>query len=116
MNEINISKFTAAKLLEKYYDYHYCDLVDVKVKPKIEQNDLYMIVKIVSTLNHKKIIERIILNEGQIKNLIAEYLEINYCSVEDINYEPYFHNLSIRYYGDLNLSYKKGFMKRKEVI
>ena len=37
MNEINISKFTAAKLLEKYYDYHYCDLVDVKVKPKIEQ-------------------------------------------------------------------------------
>lgn len=116
MQEKNISKYTAAKLIEKYYQYHFCDLISVKAKPKIENNDLYILVKIQSVLNHRKIVEKIILNEGQIKNILMDYLEINYCSVDDISYEPYFHNLNIRYNGSLNLEPKKGFIKMKRVI
>lgn len=116
MQESIISKFTTAKLLEKYYRYHYCDLVNVKVKPKVEQNDLYMIVRLQSTLNHKKVVEKEILNEGQIKKLLTDYLEINYCTVESIDYEPYFHNLNIKYDGDFNLETKKSFVKMKRVV
>ena len=115
MKEASISKYTVAKLIKRYYEMHYYNLINVSVKPKLEQNDLYMIVKLQSVLNHKKIVEKNILNEGQIKNIIMEFLEINYCSVKDINYEPYFHNLNIKYDGSLDLEPKKGFMKIKRV-
>lgn len=116
MNNINISKHTAAKIVKSYYLYHYYDLVDVKVKPKIVQNDLYMIVRIQSVVNHKKIVEIETINEGQIYYAISEYMKLRNCDIKNIIYEPYFHNLLIDYDGDFTIENKKGFMKKKGAI
>lgn len=101
MNEMTISRFTAAELIKEYYEYHYFDLVNVKVKPKLEGNDLCMKVKIISVLNHKRLVENITLNQGQITTLLNDYMEINYCKIHKITFEPYFHNINIKYSGEI---------------
>lgn len=100
MNEMTISRFTAAIMLTEYYKYHYYGLVDAKVKPKVENNDLYMKVKLSSKINHKRIVEHITLNQGDISNLLSDYMELYCCKVNSITYEPYFHNLCINYTGE----------------
>lgn len=101
MNKINISRYTAAKMVHDYMVFHYCNTVDVKIKPKLEGNDLTMIVKMKSVLNNKKIVETRILNEGQIALELKDYFKIKGCRIENIVFEPYFHNISIDYEGEL---------------
>ena len=101
MKEMTISMYTAAKMLCDYYKCYYFNEVDVKVKPKKENNDLYMIVKIISVVNHKKIVEKYTLNQGEIANKLSDYMEMNYCKAESITFEPYFHNINIKYFGEL---------------
>lgn len=110
MNRISISRYTAAKMVHEYMEYHYCGTIDVKIKPKLEENDLTMIVKMKSVINNKKITEIRVLNEGQIADELTDYFELKGCSVNNIMFEPYFHNISIEYEGELNLN-KKPFKK-----
>lgn len=117
MNEINISRFTASNIVKEYYEDYYSDMVNIKVKTKLENNDLLMIVKKQTKLNGKNISLTDTINEGQISNIIKKYMEQQGCYVDDIIFEPYFHNLNIRYHGnEFNLKEKRGFMKIKEAI
>lgn len=117
MNEINISRFTASKIVKKYYEEYYSNMVHIEVKTKLENNDLLMIIKKKSKLNKKIISLTETINEGKISTIIKEYMENKNCHIENIMYEPYFHNLNIRYNGEFNLlENKKGFIKIKEAI
>lgn len=115
MNEINISRFTASNIVKKYYEEYYSNMVNIEVKTKLENNDLLMVIKKKSKLNNKTITLTETINEGKISSIIKEYMEKRNCNIENILYEPYFHNLNIRYTGEFNLvEKKKGFMKIKE--
>ena len=115
MNEINISRFTASNIVKKYYEEYYSNMVNIEVKTKLENNDLLMVIKKKSRLNKKMITLTETINEGKISSIIKEYMKKRNCKIESILYEPYFHNLNIRYTGEFNLvEKKKGFMKIKE--
>ena len=115
MNEINISRFTASNIVKKYYEEYYSNMVNIEVKTKLENNDLLMVIKKKSKLNNKTITLTETINEGKISSIIKEYMKKRNCNIENILYEPYFHNLNIRYTGEFNLvEKKKGFMKIKE--
>ena len=102
INEMTISKHTAAKIVKKCLTEYYNDMVSIKVKPKLENNDLTMIVKKQSNLNGKSISTTETINQGEITNIIKNY----YDNVVDTIFEPYFHNLTIRYYGRISLNKK----------
>ena len=113
MNRINISRHTAAKMIHEYMIYHYCGTVNVRIKSKLEENDLTMIVKLKSVFNNKRITEIKVLNEGQIADELKDYFEMKGCTVDNIVFEPYFHNISIDYDGELNIKkYEKKVLKR----
>lgn len=115
MNRINISRFTAGKIVKKYYEQYYSNMVNIKVKTKLENNDLLMIIKKESKLNGRIMTSTEIINEGKVSSIIKEYMEKRECYIENISFEPYFHNLDITYNGKFNLvEKKKGFMKIKK--
>lgn len=87
----------ASKIIKKYYEDYYDNLVSIKVKPKTEFNDLYMIVKKQSNINGKKITENMVIHEWQIFAIIKQYYEKRNYEVYNINYEYYFHNIHITY-------------------
>lgn len=113
MKEINISRYRALNIVKKYYEEYYDNMVNIKVKQKLRNNDLTMIVKKQTRLNGKSITTIEIINEGQISNVIRKYMEKNMCYVDNIIFEPYFHNLNIRYHGNEFKIYesKKGYEK-----
>lgn len=112
MKEVTISRYTASKIIKKYLEEYYNGFVNIKTKTKIKDNDLYVLVKKVSRLNHKKISEIEAYNERQIYNIIKEYMETKGCEVENILYEPSFNNLKIRFRGRLNLNNKVKLLKK----
>lgn len=115
MNEINISMFTASNIVKKYYEESFSNIAKIEVKPKLENNDLLMVIKNKTKVNNKTIIVSETINEGKISSIIKEYMKKRNCYIENIMYEPYFHNLNIRYNGEFNLvEKKKGFMKIKK--
>lgn len=115
MNEINISRFTASKIVKKYYEEYYSNMVNIEVKTKLENNDLLMIIKKKSKLNKKLITITDTINEGKISSIIKEYMKKRECYIENIMIEPYFHNLNIRYNGEFSLEENKNnFMKIKK--
>jgi Glu-tRNA(Gln) amidotransferase subunit E-like FAD-binding protein len=117
MNEINISRFTASRIVKEYYEEYYFNMVNIKVKPKLENNDLIMIVKKQTKLKGKNISLTETITEGKISNIIKEHMEKKECYINNIIFEPYFHNLNIRYNGnEFNFMNKKGFMKIKDAI
>ena len=114
MNEINISRFTASKIVKEYYEEYYSNMVNIEVKTKLENNDLLMTVNKKSKLNKKIINITETNNEGKITTIIKEYMKKRECYIENIIIEPYFHNLNIRYNGEFNLEEKRNnFMKIK---
>ena len=102
IQEKTISRFTAAKIVKKCLTEYYSDMVNIKVKSKLENNDLTMIIKKQSNLNGKVISTTEVINQGEITQIIKNY----YDNVVDTMFEPYFHNLIIRYYGRINLNKK----------
>ena len=117
MNEISISKFTAANIVKDYYEDYYSNIVNIKVIPKLVNNDLLMVVKKNSKLNGTTISLTDIINEGQISSIIKEHMKKNNCEIESIMYEPYFHNLNIRYSGEFKLKEnKKVFIKLRGAV
>lgn len=115
MKEVNFSRFTASKIVKQYLEDYYDNIVKVKVKIKLENNDLYFIVKRISKLNSKKIVNKIVLNERDISYIIKQYLKSNERNIYNVSTVPYFHNLNIMYSGkDIQLTVKKGFVKLKE--
>ena len=116
MKEKTISMHTAAKMLCDYFKSYYYDEVKVKVKPYVENNDLYMKVITISVLKHKRVIERKILNQGEIAKKLSDYMDMNFCKLEDITFERYFHNINIKYSGELeNIDSMKPSVKLKRV-
>lgn len=111
--ELNISKNTASKIVKEYYTNYYDGMVNIKTKAKIENNDLYITLKKQTSLNGKNISLTETLTEGQISNVIKEYMEEQECYVDNIMFEPYFHNLNIRYHGNefMMKRNKKGYEK-----
>ena len=45
MKEVHISRYSAAKIVKKYYEEYYDNIVNIRVKQKLENNDLIMIVR-----------------------------------------------------------------------
>lgn len=112
MNEINISRFTASNIVKKYYQEYYSNMVNIEVKTKLENNDLLMMIKKKSRLNKKIITLTETINEGKISSIIKEYMKKRECYIENIMFEPYFHNLNIRYHGnEFDLENKRGMEK-----
>lgn len=107
MKEQIISKFRAAKLVQKYYTFHYYDLVDVKTKIRMKGNKMFLDVKMISIVNHKKIVESITIDEAEILSTICDYMDVHCCKVHNINFEPNFHNVNIKYEGDFDFDIKK---------
>jgi hypothetical protein len=102
IREITISRFTASKIIKQYLEEYYSNMVNIKVKTKIENNDLTMIIKKQSKLNGKTILLTEKINQAEITNMIKNY----YDNVVDTIFEPYFHNLIIRYYGRISINKK----------
>ncbi|MBP3461410.1 MAG: hypothetical protein J6K21_03265 [Bacilli bacterium] len=113
MKEVNISRYSAAKIVKKYYEEYYDNIVNIRVKQKLENNDLIMIVRKQTKLNGKNISLIETINEGEVSNIIKKYMEKNMCYIDNIIFEPYFHNLNIRYHGEEFKIYenKKGYEK-----
>ncbi len=114
MNEINISRFKAAQIVKKYYEEYYSNMVNIDVKPKLENNDLVILVKKKSRLNKKIISLTEKINEGKIIEIIKKYMQKRDCYIENIMIEPYFHNLNIRYNGEFNLEEKRNYFIKKK--
>lgn len=102
IKETTISRFTASKIVKKYLEDYYNNMVNIKVKSKLENNDLTMIIKKQSKLNGKNISLTETINQGEIEKIIKNY----YNNVIDIIFEPYFHNLVVRSYEKINLNDK----------
>lgn len=113
MNEINISRYTASNIVKEYLKNYYSNIVTIKVKSKLENNDLIMVVKKQSKLRGRNITITENLNEGKISDIIKKYMEMNNCFIDNIMFEPYFHNLNIRYHGNKFeiFNNKKGYEK-----
>lgn len=110
--EKNISKHTANKIVKEYFNEYYNEMVNIKTKVKMEGNDLLIIVKKITKINNKNVVKTEILNEGKISNIIREYMAKEDCIVDNIIFEPYFHNLNIRYHGnEFELHNKKEMTK-----
>ena len=116
MQEIRISKVTASKIIKDYFNFHFYNKVGVKIKSKIKDNHIYMIVNLQILVDNKRTNENRILTETQIAEIIEEYLTISSCDVQDVKYEPELHTFNIKYDGDYVEKYKKIYIKKKEVI
>lgn len=111
--EINISKFTASRLIKQYYEDYYNYMVTIKVKPRIIKNKLFIYVKKSTSLKGKNILETEKLNQRDISIIIHDYMKEKGTLIKSVSYESKFRNLRINYYGndfELNEN-KKGYQK-----
>ena len=111
--EISISKFTASRLVKQYYENYYNDMVSIKTKAKIENGKLVITVKKQTNLNRRNILLIEKLGQKEISTIIHDYMLEKSCLIRSISFEPHFHNLHIKYYGnDFDLANnKKGYQK-----
>lgn len=100
MNEINITKKKAMEIIKEYYIEDYDNMINIKVEDDSKQKDLVMKVTKQSKLRGKNIVNTDIIYEGQISEYIKKYMEKHNCFVDNIIFDPYFHNLNIRYHGE----------------
>lgn len=114
--EVNISRYTANKIVKDYYNDYYDNIVNIKTKIKLNNDGLSIIVKKYTKLNKKAIYLTETINEEKISFIIKEYMKKYDCYIDNIIFEPYFYNLNIRYHGNnfnFNLNNKK---KREKVL
>lgn len=110
MKEINFSRYIASKIVKQYLEDYYGNMVKIKVKTKLENNDLSMIVKESSKLNGHKIRKTRILNQAEISLIIDKYLSSDNRNIYTVSTMPYFHKLNIMYTGkDIKIK-RKGFI------